>query len=203
MPFKCNPEIFNKSYQDHYKKRITHEFIRSSLGLPDGVRLKLNGTFERWLYLLDDKDCIYRLRYRVQTALWFNDEAGEWQYVSIFPHFIKRYCQPCLDMLEYISCQAGKGEYFYRHIDDPEGLLDCEDRITRPIHRIEKSSSRYNYPALLNSKYADVYNKPLSVQVKRDRQKQFQVLYDLIITARQFFGRQQGVLSLVNTVILL
>lgn len=107
-------------------------------------------------------------------------------------------------MLEYISCQVGKGEYFYRHIDDPEGIIDCEDRITRPIKRIEKESCKHNYSALLNSKYTDVYNRTLYVTGKVTMPaKQFPVLYDLVLVARQFFGRQQGVLSLVNTVFLL
>lgn len=107
-------------------------------------------------------------------------------------------------MLEYISCQLGKGEFFYRHIDDPEGFLDCEDRITMPIKRIEKESGEHNYPALLNSKYTDVYNRPLRVTGRDTRPaKQFPVLYNFVLVARQFFGRQQGVLSLANTVILL
>jgi hypothetical protein len=174
------------------------------LGLSDSVRLKLNGTFKRWLYLFDENNCIYRVLYKIQTAVWFDFSTGSWQYVSIFPNFIKQYCQPCLHMLEYISCQVGKGEFFYRHIDDPEGFLDCEDRITRSIKRIERESIEYNYPALLNSKYTDVYNSPLHVTGRVTKPaKQFPVLYNLVLVARQFFGRQQGVLSLVNTVILL
>lgn len=107
-------------------------------------------------------------------------------------------------MLEYISCQVRKGEFFYRHIDDPKGFLDCEDRITRPIKRMEKESGECNYPALLNSRYTDVYNRPLHIQNNNTKPaKQFPVLYNLVLVARQFFGKQQGVLSLVNTVILL
>lgn len=174
------------------------------MGLSDSVRLKLNGTFDRWLYLLDSNNCVYQVKYKVQTAIWFNVDTGKWQYVSIFPDFIKRYCRPCLNMLEYISCQLRKGEFFYRHIDDPEGILDCEDRITRPIKRIEKESIKHNYPALLNSRYTHVYNRPLLVSHKETKpERQFPVLHNLVLTARQFFGRQQGVLSLVNTVILL
>ncbi|MDD2502254.1 MAG: hypothetical protein PHG58_00130 [Clostridia bacterium] len=121
---KCNPDDFDKIYQEHYKNKITHEFIRSKLGLPDSVRLKLNGTFARWLILIDEDNCIYRKRFQVQTALWLNDNTNEWQYVSIFPNFIKRYCCPSLCTLEYISCHIGKGENFYRYIDDPGDILN-------------------------------------------------------------------------------
>lgn len=154
--------------------------------------------------MIDENNSIYKVQYRIQTAIWFSIETGKWQYVSIFPNFIKQYCQPCLHMLEYISCQVGKGEYFYRHIDDPEGIIDCEDRITRPIRRIEKESMEKNYPALLNSRYTEVYNRPLPLpQNNLLSRRQFPVLHNLVMTARQFFGKCYGVVSLVNTILLL
>lgn len=202
LPFKCKSEDFTRIYQELYKNRITHELIRSKLELPDSVKLKLNGTFGRWLHLLGDDNCLYRNSYRIQTAVWFNECSGKWQYVSIFPNFIKRYCSPCLDILEYISCRIRKGEDIFEHIDDPEGILNCEDRITKLLRRIEKECDRDNFPALLNSRYTDVYNRPLSVPTKKVAGR-FPVLHNLVAIARQFFGKQQGVLSLVNTIILL
>jgi hypothetical protein len=95
-----------------------------------------------------------------------------------------------------------KGEDVFEHIDDPEGLLDCEDRITKPIRRIEKECNRDNYPALLNAKYTDVYNRPLSIPAKKVAGR-FSILHNLVTIARQFFGKQLGVISLVNTIILL
>ena len=94
--------------------------IRNSLRLPDSVKLKLNGTFGRWLHLLDADNRLYRKFYRIQTAVWFDEEEGKWRYVSIFPNFIKKYCPPCLNMLEYIGCRIRKGEDIFKHIDDPE-----------------------------------------------------------------------------------
>lgn len=172
------------------------------MGLPEGVRLKLNGTFGRWLYLLDEDDCLYQEHWRIQTAVWFNEQVGKWQYVSIFPHFIKRYCSPSLNLLEYISCTSRKGEDVFRHIDDPEEILDSEDRITRPIRQIEREAGRFSYPALLNSRYTEVYNRPLNMPVGIVHFKaRFSVLYSLVIIARQLFGKKYGVLSLVNTVV--
>ena len=170
--------------------------------LPDSVRLKLNGTFERQLFLLDEKNCIYQVPYKVQTAVWFSEDSGKWKYISIFPDFIKRYCTPCLHLLEYISCHTGKGEDFYRHIDDPEAILDCEDSITRPAKWIEKECMELNYPALLNSRYMHIYNISLPA-LKPDYAKLFPVLYNLVLTARYFFGKSHGVLSLINNIILL
>lgn len=115
LPFKCNPEEFERIYQEEYKSKISHGFIRNKLGLSESVRLKLNGTFKRWLYLLDQDNRLYRVQYRIQTALWTDPETGKDNYVSIFPNFIKRYCPLCLHMLEYLSCQVGKGEDILRH----------------------------------------------------------------------------------------
>ena len=95
VPFKCNSEDFDKINKEFYKNKITYGFIRSKLGLSDSVKLKLNGTFGRDLYLLDKNNCLYQKFYRVQTASWFNRKSGKWKYVSIFPDFIKRYCTPC------------------------------------------------------------------------------------------------------------
>ena len=126
-----------------------------------------------------------------------------WRYVSIFPSFIKRYLRPCLDILEYISCEVRKGEDIFEHIDDPEGILDCEDHITVPVRCIEKECGKYNYPALLNARYTDIYNRPLAIPAEgHATSARFPILYGLVETARQFFGKQQGVLSFVNTIIL-
>jgi len=98
------------------------------------------------LLLLDNTDCIYKVVYKVQTALWYDVETDKWQYVSIFPNFIKRYCQPSINMLEYISCKTGKGENIFEHIDDPEEILDSEDRLVWLLRKLEKVSSRTNWP---------------------------------------------------------
>ena len=203
LPFKCNSEDFEKIYQNEYKKRITHRFIRNELGLSEGVRLKLNGTFGRWLYLLDENDALYMTRYRIQTALWENPATGKKTYVSIFPNFIKKYYQPCLLMLEYISRHTGKGEDILRHIDDPEGLINCEDRFARTMKKLEIDCSKANYPALLNSRYTEVYNIPVTVSSRNISPRRYPWMYSLVATAVQYFGKYEGVLSLVNTIITL
>ncbi|MDP8219625.1 MAG: hypothetical protein P9M03_12970 [Candidatus Theseobacter exili] len=202
--FKYNPENFKKIYQEEYKSRITHGFIRSELGLSECIKLKLNGTFERWLYLLDKNDNVFKVEYRVQTALWINPETGKKNYVSIFPNFIKRYCQPSLHLLEYISCHTRKGEDVLRHIDDPEGLFSCEDRFVIAIKRIEIDTFNLNYSALLNSRYVEVFNRPISVIKNHvEMLRRFKSMFTLVETARQYFGQHLGVLAQVNTLILL
>lgn len=204
LPFKCNSDVFSKIYQDEYKNRITHEYIRNQLGLSERVRLKLNGTFERELYLLDENDCIYKVIYRIQTAVWLDPVTEKWRYVSIFPNFIKRYCRPCLNMLEYIGCQLKRGDNFFSHISDPNEILDCEDRIVNPIRRIEKDCLKFKYDALLNSKYTAIYNISLCATCKQEcALRKFSVLYSLIDIGRKFFGLQQHILSLINAVIVL
>lgn len=178
--------------------------IRNQLGISDSVRLKLNGTFERELYLLDENNCMYSVKYSIQTALWLNDKTGKWQYVSIFPDFIKRYVKPCLHLLEYISCHLRKGENIYRYIDDPKEIIDCEDRLIKPLNRIEKDCLKYNYSGLLNSKYTDIYNRPLVISNKESIiQMQFDVMYLLVLTARLFFGKHNGVISFANEKLLI
>lgn len=200
LSFKCNPEVFEKIYQEEYKGKITHRFIRSGLNLSDSVGLKLNGTFERWLYLIDENSCLYRVRIGIQTALWFNVVTGKWQYVSIFPNFIKRWYQPCLNMLEYISLKVGKGEDILKHIDDPKELILCEDCIAGAIKRLEISCAKLNVEALLNSRYTQIFNKPIPAKNFREEKiKRFPRMYSLIITARYFFGTDNGVLARLNT----
>lgn len=198
IPFKCNIEDFDEIYQKHYKKRISHEFIRRKLGLSDSVRLKLNGTFKRELQFLDKENCIRQVTYQVQTALWFNN--GKWQYVSIFPDFIKRYCRPGLHIIEYISCKFRKGEDFFKHIDDPEAILDCEDSVVMPTKRIEKECMKLKYSALLNSRYAEIYNRSLPA-IPLMETMMFPALHNLVLTARFFFGENLGVFSYVNNII--
>lgn len=202
LPFKCNPENFKNIYRELYKGQITHEFIRNSLGLSEEVRLKLNGTFPRWLYLLDENDCLYGVKYRIQTALWFNNALDKWQYVSIFPNFIKRWRQPSLHMLEYIGCTTERGEDALAHIDDPGEILLCEDRIVKNIRQLERDCSRVNCQALLNSRYVHVFNKSLpAVGFDKINTKRFTLIYSLVLTARYFFGIKEGVLALVNAII--
>lgn len=154
------------------------------------------------MYLLDENDRLYRVRYHIQTALWADPETGKWEYVSIFPNFIKRYCKPCLNMLEYISSCVGKGEDILEHIDDPEGILTCEDHIARTMKRLERSCSKNDYSALLNSRYTLVYNKPILVPgTEITGTLRFKFVYILVVTARYFFGKARGVLAMVNTII--
>lgn len=200
LPFKCNPEDFEKIYQDEYKGKISHGFIRSGLNLSDSVRLKLNGTFGRWLYLIDESNNLYSFRFRIQTAAWFNEAIGKWQYVSIFPNFIKRWCQPCLNLLEYISLNVGKGEDIFKHVDDPKELFFSEDRIAGAVKRLEAKCIKLNLEALLNSRYTQVFNTPIPARNSEKRRiKRFAGMYSLIVTARYFFGEYIGVLALINS----
>lgn len=168
--------------------------------LSDSVRVKFNGGFSRWLYLLDENNCLFKVSFRVKTALWL-DETGKWRYVSIFPNFIKRWYQPCLNLLEYISCEVRRGEDIFTHIDDPKELLLCEDRIAGALYRLEKSCLQIKCEALLNSRYTHVFNRPVPDRdFKVAETTRFAYLNSLIITARFFFGVNTGVLALVNSI---
>ena len=128
----------NNFYDELYKNRITYGFIRSELGLSENVKIKLNGGFTRDLYYLDERNNVHKIRFKIQTAAWKIRASHKWNYVSIFPCFIKRYCPFSLHMLENISCQTGKGENVFQHIDDPEEFFDCEDPIVSPLVKFEK-----------------------------------------------------------------
>jgi len=172
------------------------------LNLSDSVRLKLNGTFKRCLFLIDESDCLHKVIYKIQTALWFDETAGKWTYVSIFPKFIKRWYQSCLHLLEYISCKVRKGEDILVHIDDPKEILLCEDRIAVAIKRLEKHCIKINCEALLNSKYTQIFNRPLPEKgFGMVDNMRFHVLHSLIHSAGNFFGLTNRVLSLVNGII--
>lgn len=196
--YNRNPNIF---YDELYKDRITYGFIRSELGLSEDVKIKLNGGFTRDLYYLDEQNNIRRILFKIQTAAWKNSVLEKWNYVSIFPCFIKRYCPMSLYMLEYISCQTGKGENIFRHIDDPEELFDCEDPIVKPLAKFEKEFKLSDPSALLNSRYVKVFNRPINLNVYRVEPKRFKKVNELILTAQFYFGIGTGALPMTHTIL--
>lgn len=198
LPFNSNPIDF---YDEFYKNRITHGFIRNELGLSDDVKIKLNGTFVRDLCYLDDKRKVCKISFKIQTAAWMNVEKGKWQYVSIFPCFIKRYCPLSLHLLENVSSRVRKGDNIFDHIDDPEELFDSEDPIVRPLIRFEKEFKISDPSALLNSRYAEIYNQSIRLDAYTIAPKRFKKVYELILTAQFFFGMSTGVLSLANAIL--
>jgi len=198
LPFNGNPNNF---YDELYKNRITHRFIRNELELPEDVRIKLNGTFTRDLYYLDSESNIRKIMFKIQTAAWMNAERGKWQYVSIFPCFIKKHCPSSLHLLENASSRTGKGENVLDHIDDPEELFNIEDPIVKPLARFEKEFKISNPSALLNSKYIEIHNQPIQLDANSITPRRFPKVYELILTAKVFFGIKTGVLCLVNTIV--
>jgi hypothetical protein len=171
------------------------------LGLSEGVKIKLNGRFSRDLYYLDEQNDIQKIRFQIQTAAWKYPGLDKWNYVSIFPCFIKRYCPISLHMLEKISCQTGKGENVFRHIDDPEAHFNCEDPIVQPLKRFEKEFRISDPSALLNSRYVQVYNRPIDLNVYCVSPMRFKKVYELILTARFYFGIETGVLSMTHAIL--
>ena len=198
LPFNGNPNNF---YEELYKNKITYGFIRSELGFSDDVKIKFNGTFKRDLYYIDDNKSICKTSFKIQTAAWMNKLTNKWQYVSIFPCFIKKYCQMSLNLLENICCLTRKGENIFDHIDDPEGLFDCEDPIARPLKRFEKEFKLSDPSALLNSRYAQVYNLSISLNAYNVVPRRFQKVYELILTAIYYFGIDRGVLAITNSIL--
>lgn len=106
-------------------------------------------------------------------------------------------------MLEKVSCQTGKGENVFWHIDDPEELFDCEDPIVRPLVRFEKEFKVSDPSALLNSRYVQVFNRPIVINTYGVEQKRFKKVYELILTARVFFGIKTGALSATHIILML
>lgn len=129
-----------------------------------------------------------------------NAERERWQYVSIFPCFIKKYCPLSLHLLENVSSCTGKGEYVLNHIDDPEKLFDCEDSIVRPLVRLEKTFKISNPSTLLNSRYVEMGNQPINLNACSIALKRFKKVYELVLTARVFFSIETGALSLTNSI---
>jgi hypothetical protein len=130
-----------------------------------------------------------------------NAERGKWQYVSIFPCFIKKYCPLSLHLLENISSRTGKGEDIFDHIDDPEEFFNREDPLVRPLERFEKEFKISNPSALLNSMYTEIHNRPIQLDAYSMTPRRFQKVYELILTARVFFEIRAGALSLANTIL--
>jgi len=106
-------------------------------------------------------------------------------------------------MLENISSRERKGDKIFDHIDDPEKLFDCEDSIVRVFLRFEKAFKISDPCVLLNSRYIEMGNEPINLNTSSIASKRFKKLYQLILTARVYFGIETGVLSLTNSIICL
>jgi hypothetical protein len=129
-----------------------------------------------------------------------NAERGKWQYVSVFPCFIKKHCPLSLHLLENVSSCTGKGEYILNNIDDPEKLFDSEDPIVRTLVRFEKEFKISNPSVLLNSKYTEIHNRQIQLDACNIAPKRFKKVYELVLTARVFFRVETGALSLTNSI---
>lgn len=198
LPFNSNPNDF---YDELYKNRISHGFIRGELKLPDDIKIKMNGTFKRKLIYLDEKSNVGKISFKIQTAAWMDAESGKWQYVSIFPCFIKKYCPLSLHLLENLSSRVRKGDKIFDHIDDPENIFDSEDPIVSMLLRFEKEFKRSNLSVLLNFKYTEIHKRPIKTDADNIASKRFKKVYELVLTASAFFGIEVGALSLVNSII--
>lgn len=198
LPFNSNPNDF---YDELYKNRISHGFIRGELKLPDDIKIKMNGTFKRKLIYLDEKSNVGKISFKIQTAAWMDAESGKWQYVSIFPCFIKKYCPLSLHLLENLSSRVRKGDKIFDHIDDPENIFDSEDPIVSMLLRFEKEFKRSNLSVLLNFKYTEIHKRPIKTDTDNIASKRFKKVYELVLTASAFFGIEVGALSLVNSII--
>lgn len=179
---------------------ITHDFIRKKLGLADNIKVKLNGTFSRNLDLLDLDYSLYRVIFKIQTALW-TDSNGIKHYVSIFPVYIKKYYTLCLHAIEHIAISLNDNSDIFTCIKDPYNLLTCEDRLINIVNRFEKLCTSKYFSSMLNSRYVEIYNRSLPL-ITVNFSKRFQQLYCFILTARLYFGKQLGVLTLANSILI-
>jgi hypothetical protein len=158
------------------------------------VSLKRNGTFGRDLELLDPSGNLYIVRFRIQTALW-EDSTGEKHYVSIFPNFIRKFTRPCLSVLEYISCNTGKGEDIFSHIDDRDNIHSCEDRMAYILEGLDKKCVEKDYTGVINALYITAFNSPITISTKEVGRKRFPHVFTLILMVREYFDMHSGSLA--------
>jgi hypothetical protein len=200
VPCKCNLEDFEITYQEIYKANISHTFIRESLGLSDTVKIKFNGTFDRWFYFSDESNNFLRKRFRIQTALWKDPITSKAHYISIFPEFIKRYLPVSLHLIEILSATLKKREDIFKHFGDPNNLFTCEDPLVKILKGIDKKVSSFKYVALLNSRYTEVFNRSLAISESTFAVEimRFPQLFSLVLFARAFFTCSSGSLACTN-----
>jgi hypothetical protein len=144
--------------------------------------------------LLDTSGNLYIVRFRIQTALW-EDSTGERHYVSIFPNFIRKFTRPCLSVLEYISCNTGKGEDIFSHIDDRDNIHSCEDRMAHILEVLDKKCVEKDYAGVLNTRYTIAFNRPITISSGKVSRNRFPHVLTLILMAREYFGLHFGGLA--------
>lgn len=150
------------NWKNNYLKVNFKDFVRGELNIPASDKLKKNGTFERGLYYKVD-NCLKYLRVKIQTMLW-TTSLGKNFYISIFPSCLIKYNKVSTDMIEFISSNVRKDEYILDYIDDADCLIDCEDILSRSCERVNKACNDNKYAALLNSRYTEIFNAPISIK---------------------------------------
>lgn len=143
--------------------------------------------------MLDLSGNLYIVRFRIQTALW-EDSTGGQHYISIFPNFIRKFTRPCLSVLEYISCNTGKGEDIFSHIDDRDNIHSCEDRMAHILEALDKKCNEIDY-IVLNARYTTAFNKPITISTEEVGHNRFPHVFTLILMVREYFGMHFGGLA--------
>jgi len=186
--FDINYNMFLQEYEKKYFKGIYKGLIRKELNIPESDKLKKNGTFERGLFYIIEKNLNYT-KINIQTMLW-EKASGEKVYISIFPSFAIKYNKVSTDLIEFISTNVRKDESIFRYIDDSGNLLECEDILINSCDRVETSVAYRKFATLLSAKYTDIFNSvlcPVNFVEYRELTLRFKDVFILLKTAKICF----------------
>lgn len=202
IQFDINYNQFEEDYEVFLGKLDTND-LRKELQIPETDHLKKNGTFNRGIYYLHNNNLQYS-RIRIQKLQWTTIIDGKEikRYISVFPSFVIKYNKVSVDTIEYISNTCRKGEDIFTVINDPECVLSSEDLLHRACQKVNETCNQRNYASILNTKYTEVYDIPISFPELIDKidDYRYPANYELYKAGKVFTGEfaEFGVLATLN-----
>ena len=189
-----NYNYFEEEY-DIFLENLDTDDLRKEANIPETDYLKKNGTFDRGIYYLVDGNLEYA-RIKIQKLQWTTIVDGKETriYLSVFPSFVIKYNKVSADSIEYISNNCRKGEDIFTVINDPECILSSEDLLHRACQKVNKTCISRNYASILNTRYTEVYEVPISLPdlIDKINDYRYPANYELYQTGKIFIGEITG-----------
>jgi len=204
IQININYKHFEEDYEVFLGELDTDD-LRKEANIPETDHLKKNGTFKRGIYYLHNNNLQYT-RIKIQKLQWTTIIDGEEEkiYLSVFPSFVIKYNKVSADAIEYISNTCRKGEDIFTVINDPKCVLSSEDLLHKACQKVNEACIQRNYASILNTKYTEVYEVPISFPELIDKTSDYRYAANLELykTGKIFTGEiaKHGVLAVLNSI---
>jgi hypothetical protein len=190
-------ENFEQELNNKYLKSLTHEKALEILGLEPGTPIKKNGTWPRNLIILNiTKLELHRIK--IQKFQWIDKDSKK-HYASIFPSFIFKHNPLHSDLIEYIANNLNDSGNVFEYVEDPDDILESEDKIIKNCLSLEKKLSKSHIPEKIAIKYTEQFND--IANVRNIKFYKFHILKYIIKLTSVIYNKTKNILSFLNSII--